>query len=453
MELFPLKPYCGKSVCVALSGGADSVCLLHYFYSYAAEYAIKLSAVTCEHGIRGKKSIEDLAFVENLCKKWNVPLRVFRADVPQMAKNAKIGLEEAGRNFRYACFDAMRQGADGVDFVATAHHKDDLIETVLFRLIRGTSLGGLNVFPERNGIIRPLSNVSRAQIMQYVRENSLSYVTDESNSDETYTRNYLRRTVLPALEQAVHGAGDHLADFALRAVQDDDFLQQMAKTSIRFFAGEYCIPADLPSPLFTRACVDILKRHGITKDYTETNLKEIAALKALQSGKRASLPQGLCAVREYENIVFYRPDSPMQTPFDGEIPFDKGTFSLNGKTLIVAEALHGARERGNFVDSRVIPSDTRESLKVDLDAFPPSSVIRTRREGDLFTPFGGNAKTLKKFLTDKKISARRGRLLPLIANGNEILAICGVEISDKVKITEKTTRQGYLTVAPFSENE
>ncbi len=445
-----MQPYFGTRVCVALSGGADSVCLLHYFHSHALEYSITLSAVTCEHGIRGENSLKDLVFVEKLCKDWEIPLRIFRADVPNMAKTAKTGLEEAGRNFRYACFDAILQDADGTDFIATAHHKDDLIETVLFRLIRGTSLGGLNVFPERNGIIRPLLNVSRAQIMQYVRENSLPYVIDESNSDETFTRNYLRRTVLPALERSVNGAGEHLAEFALRASQDDALLQDMAKKSIRFVAGEYCIPADLPQPLFTRACVEILKRRGITKDYTEANLQEIAALKSLQSGKRVSLPKGLCAVREYGDIVFYFPHSPTQTPFEGEISFKKGAFSLNGNELIVAEDLNGEMAE-NFSDIPVAQNATRKTLKVDLDALPENCVIRTRREGDLFTPFGGKSKTLKKFLTEKKISARRGRLLPLIACGSEILAVCGVEIADRVKITPNTKRIGYLYTTPCVE--
>lgn len=448
MELCSLQPYVGKRVCVAVSGGVDSVSLLHFFHMQAERYRITLSAVTCEHGIRGKESLEDLAFVQKLCKEWGIPLRVFRGDVPAMAKNAKIGLEEAGRNFRYACFAAMLQGADKADCVATAHHRDDLVETVLFRLLRGTSPAGLNVFPEREGIVRPLVNTTRAQIEEYAAENALDYVTDASNSDETYTRNYLRHTVIPSLEKAVNGAGEHLAEFAERVVCDDGLLQELARDSVGYSElGEPAVSADLPSPIFNRACVTVLRSLGVVKDYTVANIREIAALKTLQSGKRACLPCGLAAVREYGKIVFYRPDAPTEKPFTGEIPFGTGLFSLNGNALIVAEEIGKEAVIGRPTpDSRQVLADTKKALKVDLDAFPEGCVIRTRREGDTITPFGGGKKTLKKFFTDKKISARRGRIVPLVAYGSEILAVCGVEISDKVKITASTRRIGYLSV-------
>lgn len=448
MELCSLQPYAGKRICVAVSGGIDSVSLLHYFLANAERYRITLSAVTCEHGIRGEASLADLRFVENLCGEWNVPLRIFRADVPSMAKTAKVGLEEAGRNFRYACFDAVLHGTDGADFVATAHHRDDFIETVLFRLLRGTSSAGLNVFPEREGLVRPLVNTTRAQIEEYAEENALDYVTDASNSDETYTRNFLRHTVIPALEKAVNGAGEHLAELAERVVRDDDFLQTIARDSVEYLeTGEPAVSVDLPSPIFNRACVSVLRQLGVVKDYTGANIREISALKTLQSGKRACLPCGLSAIREYGKIVFYRPHSPTQRPFPGELPFGTGMFSLNGTALIVAEETDGEAVIGRPTpDSRQVLVGTRAVLKVDLDAFPPGCVIRTRREGDTITPYGGGSKSLKKFFTDKKISARRGRIIPLVANGNEVLAVCGVEISEKVKVTALTKRIGYLSL-------
>lgn len=442
MFLFSLQPFTSKKICVALSGGADSVCLLHYLRTNAAQYDITLSAVTCEHGIRGESSLSDLAFTKKLCAEWGIPLHIFRENVPALANKLKIGLEEAGRRFRYESFQAVLRRNDA-DVIATAHHKDDLIETVLFRLIRGTSTTGLNVFPHRDGLERPLLNVTRAQIMQYVQENSLPYVTDESNFDENFTRNYLRRSVLPALEKAVNGAGEHLAEFALRAAQDDEYLQIAARDAVKAFGGEVRISVDLPMPLFTRACVYALKELGVCKDYTEANLKEICALKTLQSGRRVQLPKHMAAVREYGDIVIFRPDDILQKPFEGELPFSCGTFLMNGYSLTVTDGTGGTK------NAPTLGAFATKELRVDLDAFPAGCVIRTRREGDVFTPFGGRKKTLKKYLTDKKISARRGMLLPLIADGNEIYAICGVELSDRVKITENTTREGRLSVTPI----
>ena len=419
MELFDLQPYAGKRVCVALSGGRDSVALLHYFRQNAARFSVGLSALTCEHGLRKEASLEDLAFVECLCREWNVPLRVFRADVARLAKERKEGVEEAGRNWRYACFGQVLSDGEA-DLVATAHHRDDYAETVLFRLARGTSLAGLNVFPEREGIARPLLSVTRAQIDAYIRENHIPFVEDASNADQSITRNRLRHTVLPALEGAVPGAAEHLVEFARRAAADEEYLCTLARASVTAAGKEARVAADLPEPLFFRACLYAMKFCGLTRDYTSANFAEIAGLRKLQSGRRAMLPQGLLAVREGREIVFCR-----ERPCDpGETAFRPGTFEEF--PLIVEDR---ARE---------------DALCADLDAFPPGCVVRTRREGDVFTPFGGGKKALKKFLTDRKIAARIGKTLPLVAKGSEVFAVCGVEIADSVKVTSGTRHLIYL---------
>lgn len=421
MELFALQPYAGKRVCVALSGGRDSVALLHFFYRHAAEYGITLTALTCEHGLRGEASLADLAFVEGLCARWNVPLRVFRADVAALARERGEGTEEAGRNWRYACFSQVL-AADEADMVATAHHRDDYAETVLFRLARGTSLAGLNAFPAREGIVRPMLGVSRKQIDEYIARYRLPFAEDASNADERFTRNALRRSVLPALERAVPGAAAHLVAFAGRAAQDEALLARLAREQVREGEDGMRVPVGIAFPLFTRACLYAMKACGVTRDYTCANLEEVAKLRCLQSGRRVSLPGGLTALREGETILFCKStDVPAFC-----IPFAVGDFAGQGIALAVGEGTRGG------------------ALAVDLDAFPADCVVRTRREGDVFTPFGGGTKSLKKFLTDKKIPARQGRMLPLVAREQTIYAVCGVQIADSVKITDKTVRPGYL---------
>ena len=417
MALFSLSEYRGKRVCVALSGGADSVCLLHHFYVGAREYGISLSAVTCEHGIRGERSLSDLRFVQALCKEWGISLAVFRKDVPAYAAARKMGLEEAGREFRRACFDEML-ASGSIDVLATAHHRDDFAETVLFRLARGTSLAGLKVFSDRYA--RPLLHVSRAEIMAYVRENGLSFAEDESNGDVAYARNALRHNVLPLLEQAVPGARENLTAFAERAALDDAYLQSLAKNALQG-DNEPRMRCDLPDPVFYRAAVLALKRCGIERDYTQPLLDEIKKLCTLQNGRRICLPQGVTAVRERDEIVFCRGEQSACS-----LPFALGQFDFNGYSVTVKE---GACEDG---------------LRCDLDAFPADCEIRTRREGDVIKPYKGGTKSLKKFLTDKKIPAREGRALPVIAKGNTVFAVLGVEISDAVKVTEGTKRQGVL---------
>lgn len=412
--LVSLKAYAGKKVCVACSGGVDSVVLLHAFHAQADEFGIVLSAVTCEHGIRGKQSLRDLAFVQSLCENWNIPLTVFRADIPARARESKCGLEEEGRKFRYECFALIIESGKA-DFVATAHHRDDLAETVLFRLARGTSLSGINAIRERDGIIRPFLTVSRAEIEQYARAHGLAYKKDGSNRDERYMRNKLRHTVMPALERVVHGAGAHLAQFAHKAEEDDAYLRSLALQNVTVCGGEISFPVDLPMPLFARACTVAFRKFNL-ESYTAKNVEEIASLKASQSGKKVCF-QGLEAMREGDGIVFYRP----QEKFTGEIPFAEGAFEVGAWRVRIASG--------------------EGELYADADRFPAGCVLRTRREGDSFTPYGGKEKPLKKFLTDRKVPARKSATLPLVAKGNTVYAVFGVEISDLVKVTGGTKRK------------
>ncbi len=415
MNLFDLKAYRDKRVCVALSGGVDSVCLLHCFYRGAAEHKITLSAIHIEHGIRGEESLRDMEFCKTLCKEWGIPLKIVRVDVPALIEeNGGGNVEAAARLARLNAFRALIDH-DEVDLVATAHHRNDVAETVLFRLARGTSPAGMKAIQNLPFLIRPLLDRSRDEILEYARENSLPHVEDSTNSDENYTRNYIRHTALPAFEKIHGNAAEHLVRFAAQCARDDEYLTSLAKKEIIYIGehGDMLVPADLPEPLFSRACFFGM---GAKSDYTSANLEEISKLKTLQTGKKVRLPGGKTAAREYGNIVFYDENVPPVR----ERPLEEGSSDF---FIILAP---------------------HPGLRADLDAFPEGCVLRSRREGDFIIPYGGQKKSLKKFLTDKKISARLGRRLTLVACGQEILVVKGVEISDKVKITEKTKRIGYF---------
>ena len=437
MELFSLAPYRGFSLAVAVSGGRDSVALLHYLHKNAEEAHISLSALTCCHGIRPSAEA-DVAFVEELCKAWGVPLTVFRADVPARAKQSGRNLEEEGRLFRRECYRKMLDG--GADAVLTAHHRDDYAETVLFRLARGTSLQGLDVFPAQKGLLRPLLGVTRVRIDEYIQENALPFREDETNADVAFSRNRIRHEVLPALERAVPGAKENLVRFAERAVRDDAFLQVLALREVRG-EGEKRVSADLPEPVFFRACLAAMKALGLTRDYTESNLKELKKLAAAQAGRSTRLPCGVTVYREGADLVFL----PQKKDADKaqkaqELPFFLGRKEAFGGVLEVGEGDFGAGEQ--TTDEPTL--EKGRVLRVDLAAVPEGAVWRTRREGDTFLPCNGRQKSLKKFLTEKKIPARVGRELPVLAEGSEVLCIAGVELSERIKRTPKTVRAGLI---------
>lgn len=446
MELFSLAPYRGLSLAVAVSGGRDSVALLHYLHKNAEEAHISLSALTCCHGIRFSAEA-DVAFVEELCKAWGVPLTVFRADVPARAKQSGRNLEEEGRMFRRECYQTMLDG--GADAVLTAHHRDDYAETVLFRLARGTSLQGLNVFPAQKGLLRPLLGVTRARIDEYIQENALPFREDETNADVAFSRNRIRHEVLPALERAVPGAKENLVRFAERAVRDDAFLQALALHEVRG-EGEKRVSIDLPEPVFFRACLAAMKALGLTRDYTESNLKELQKLSAAQAGRSTRLPCGITVYREGADLVFLpQKKDADQAQKARELPFFLGRKEAFGGVLEVGEGDFGAGEPTKTAGEQTKttsepPLEKGRVLRVDLAAVPEGAVWRMRREGDTFLPCNGRQKSLKKFLTERKIPARVGRELPVLAKGSEVLCIAGVELSERIKRTQNTARAGNI---------
>ena len=179
--IYMLKKYQGKRICVAVSGGGDSVALLHYLNALKEENGYSLCAVHCEHGIRGEDSLADMQFVQTLCKEWGVKLYLFQEDCPARAKREKESLETAARNFRYESFRKLIEEGK-TQFIATAHHKNDEAETALFRLARGTSSGGISAMQEENGyLLRPFLKWSKKDITAYITQNGLSYREDKTN--------------------------------------------------------------------------------------------------------------------------------------------------------------------------------------------------------------------------------------------------------------------------------
>ena len=386
-----------------------------------------------------------------------MPLTVFRADVPARAKQSGRNLEEEGRMFRRECYQTMLDG--GADAVLTAHHRDDYAETVLFRLARGTSLQGLNVFPAQKGLLRPLLGVTRARIDEYIQENALPFREDETNADVAFSRNRIRHEVLPALERAVPGAKENLVRFAERAVRDDAFLQELALREVRG-EGEKRVFVDLPKPVFFRACLAAMKALGLTRDYTESNLQELKKLAAAQAGRFTRLPCGITVYREGADLVFLPQEEGAEEAHKArELPFFLGRKEAFGGVLEVGEGDFGAGEPPKPAGEQTTgeppflrgekptgePSRTcGRVLDVDLAAVPEGAVWRTRREGDIFRPCNGHQKSLKKFLTEKKIPARVGRELPVLAEGSEVLCIAGVELSERIKRTPNTVRAGLI---------
>lgn len=225
IEKYNLLNKDNKTVAVGFSGGADSVCLLHILSSLKEEYGIIVKAVHVNHNIRGTEAERDEAFARQFCGNLGVDIEVFSIDIPLLAKENKLSLEECGRVVRYECFEKV-----GCDAVAVAHTLSDSIETMLFNLARGTGTKGLSgITPSRDpNIIRPLISCTRQEIEAYCDENRLDYVTDSTNLSDDYTRNHIRHNLVPCFEKI---NADFNSSF-LRAMNslrvENDFIEQCA---------------------------------------------------------------------------------------------------------------------------------------------------------------------------------------------------------------------------------
>jgi tRNA(Ile)-lysidine synthase len=221
----------GDKVAVAVSGGRDSMCLLHYLYNNCSDN--KVFAINVEHGIRGQSSRNDSKFVKDYCEKLNIKLYSYTVNAIEYQKNNKVTVEEAARILRYDCFKDLID-KNTVDYIAVAHHITDQCETIFMRLMRGTGIYGLTgITDKRDYIIRPFLNVSRDEIDEYVKINNIPYIKDETNDDNSYTRNFIRNEVFPLLDKKFMSYKQSLVRLQRTASEYIDLLESMSAEIIK----------------------------------------------------------------------------------------------------------------------------------------------------------------------------------------------------------------------------
>lgn len=420
----------GSTVAAALSGGCDSMALLHRLCAVAKDYSIKIVAINVEHGIRGDESLRDTEFVKDYCQKTGVPLFLYGADCLKKSREEKTSIEEAARAARYECFErALNEGK--CDYVATAHHLADNAETVLLNIFRGTGLKGLSGIKNRGKIIRPLIKTEKSEIEKYVKANGIPFVTDSSNLSSEYSRNFIRLNVLPKIREIFPEAEKSVSRLSDVAAEITEYLSLQAEALISTTKDGVKIKLPAHDVILKTALMSAFKKCGLNKDWQKVHVDDAVALADKPTGKSINLPYGFTAVREYDGISIKSPREKNETRADEVIKFGEGIFSFCGQTLKI--------ERANDAP------DLKSGLFIDLDKLPPDAVIRTRKNGDVFNKFGGGTKKLGDFFTDVKIPKDERDSIPVVASENEIYAIFGVAVSQKVKADETTVRLIKIT--------
>ena len=417
---FDFTTLSGKTVAVALSGGSDSMALLYYMLSVKDKFQFNLVALNVEHGIRGEASLSDSEFVKEQCKQLNIPLLSFKVDALSFAKENKLSIEQSARILRYNCYKTAIN-AGNCHLIATAHHLKDNAETILLNLFRGTGLKGASGISNFDGsIIRPFIATPKEEILSYLNENAIPFVTDESNFVDDVTRNNLRLNVLPLIEKLYPDYQNSLYRFSLIAKEEDEYLDGIAKNHLFFDNDTVKIDTDIDKVIFKRACILAFKLMGIEKDWEKAHVDASVSLLNLQTGAKINLPKGVTAIKEYDKIVLYKLD--LKKPLS--LAFNEQEFSFYNKVYSIKKTDSIASLKNGFY--------------LDVDKVAKTAVIRTKKDGDVFTKFGGGTKSLNDYFTDKKIPARLRDSIPIIADGNKVLAIFGIAISDLVKVDNST---------------
>ncbi len=428
----------GKRYAVAVSGGADSMALLVVLNRLSGKLGFSLFAVNVDHMIRKEASKADSDFVQAFCEKHGISFIGYREDVRAYAAREKLGLEEAARNVRRSIFQSLLNEGK-CDAVCLAHHRGDNAETLLLHVLRGAGLNGASGIAEaKDGILRPMLQITKEEILTFVKEEGIPFVTDESNLDNTFDRNYVRNVVLPVVSMRFPSAEEALARFAETAREDEDFLNELAKSAVSFGEEEASVDVEKASvrPIAFRAIKLAISHVASVRDFSRVHFEALFSL--MQKGENGSgidLPNDVRAMLEYGSLTFFKEDEEKEHV---EIPLKEGSFPyLNGVLTI---------KRGPLVKEKGITC-------VDADRCPEGCVIRARREQDVFFRTTGRKK-VKDFLIDRKIPRRKRDFYPVLCYNEKVFAVIGLECGNDVRVTDQTQRilQIKLTVTE-EENE
>ena len=433
IEKYHMFPRNAKIV-VGLSGGADSVALLHVLCSLEKEWNI--TAVHVHHGLRGEEADRDAAFAEKFCEALGVPCIVRKYDVRAEAKARKLGEEETGRLLRYEAFREVA-GEDG--YISVAHHRKDQAETVLMRLCRGTGLTGLvGMSPVNGNICRPLLFCSRQEIEQYCKENGLNWQEDATNQEETYTRNKLRLRVLPLLEEIHPKAVEHISETAELLALEEDFLEQQASAcyeAVKLNGTEVALDRKKLCELHPAMKKRVLRKamaEFCSADVSQVQIEALEDLLQKETGKSRDFLEGIHAENRYDALVF-SVKKEKTAGYQVALPL--------GETVLIPEmglnimAWTGEKEE-------LLPEDRK---CFDFDKVEGELSCRTRRTGDFISLKNGRKK-IKDLFIDEKIPREEREIFPLIAVGEEVLWAVGLRASERHQPDEGTKEYLYVRI-------
>lgn len=408
----------GDRVLIGVSGGADSIALLEFFVSVKEKYDLDICVAHIEHGIRGEDSVNDAEFVENYCKKLGVNFYLKTIDAPNLAKKAKMGVEEYSRMARYDFFNTIE-----CDKIATAHNLTDNIETLLFRLARGTGLKGACSIPAVRGkIIRPFIEVSSGEIRKWCNDNNIPYRVDCTNSDSAYSRNLIRLEILPLFEKLNANYQDNIENFISDVNEDYAFIDDYVKSIYPKIVknNEIDLPKlnELDLSVKKRILIMFFDENGYSLN--RIHLKSVIDI-TLKSGKS----------QIKENV-----------------------FAISAKGKIRIAKFNDLNKKDEFV-TKILNIDEFKDKNIDFycdcDKIVGNIIIRAKQAGDRIKPAGRNvSKTLKKLFNESAYPIEKRDKKIVVCDDFGIVGVIGLCADERVKVDCNTAK--ILTIKLPSED-
>ncbi|MFQ5638576.1 MAG: tRNA lysidine(34) synthetase TilS [bacterium] len=428
-----------KRVLVAVSGGLDSVALLHLLHRIRNELELSLSVVHIHHGIRGSEADSDVDFVSSLAVYYHIPFFIDKVNAPEFAKNNKLSLEEAARDLRYEAFEKMLRMTQS-DLCATAHTGNDQAETMLDRFLRGSGIAGFQGIPERRGpFVRPLLVFQRAEIEAYVRDEGLKYRVDSSNQDMRFRRNRIRHQLIPQLLDYNPGLVTTLMKTSHIFREQELFLRAQTEAALNSLVSlhkknEIILEIDaflkyfniLRKYILMEACERLsIHRKHLTFHILERALKLIENRKI---GKKLSLAADYELSIDYDGIIIKR-RQPKPDPIVLEL---LENHSCRYQDFLLSWRIIKKPENLRFEDSKQVEF-------VDVDKVGTRLYVRMSLPGDKLEPlnFKGHKKVADYF-SDRKVPHHTREVTPIIESSHGIVWVCGHIIDDKFKVTDAT---------------
>lgn len=423
----------GDLVVCAVSGGPDSVAMLHALHTRASEFGISLHIAHINHGLRGEQSNIDEVFTGKLAQQFGIPITTTRVDVPCIMRETGMGEEEAAREARYKVFQETCTNL-GASKIAVGHTADDRAESVLLNIIRGAGTAGLgSIRPIRGSIVRPLIETTRDDVMAYIEEHGLPFRIDETNADIRYARNRVRHELIPLLKEHFNPRViDSLTRLADITLAEDKLLDEQTRSVTRSLlmggALDAGLVAQLPIAVRRRVIRAEIERHK--RNLINVSLEQVdRVIAALESGLdfTITLPSGrLVACMSGCDFAILRLE-PVRAP----VPFERmliipGTTEIPESCLLIRAEIVESAQPVKLPPTRII---------IDPSILAGPLRVRNIRPGDRITPFGmAGTKKLQDVFVDKKIHRRERTHAVVVTDGEKILWIVGVLASESTRI-------------------